>query len=107
MARTRAKSSPGARPRGARPGRAVLLVVLVVGLALALGGVVLLRSDGAPRSVPSESGAPGRLVASQATIDLGRVPFDKLAEARFELGNTGGETVRLVGAPRVRMLEGC
>jgi hypothetical protein len=40
-------------------------------------------------------------------VDLGRVPFDKLAEARFDLANTGGDTVRLIGAPRVRMLEGC
>jgi hypothetical protein len=84
-----------------------VLAGLVAAFA-AIGALAfLLLADSSAPSVPSEAGAPGRLVTSQSTIDLGQVPFDKLAEARFELGNTGGGTVRLVGAPRVRMLEGC
>lgn len=85
-------------------------VPVLIGLAIVLATLgaagVLLLGRGTP-PVATEPGAPGRLVASQATVDLGRVPFDKQVEARFELANTGGETVRLVGAPRVRMLEGC
>jgi hypothetical protein len=77
-------------------------------ILLTAGGVVgVLYFGRANRPVATEPGAPGRLVAAQPTIDLGRVPFDVLADARFELTNTGGDTVRLVGAPRVRMLEGC
>jgi hypothetical protein len=76
-------------------------------LLTAVGVVGVLSSGRAGRPIATQPGSPGRLVASQPTVDLGRVPFDVLAEARFELTNTGGDTVRLVGAPRVRMLEGC
>lgn len=99
-----------ARPRRTTnrdPIRPVLVLVILLVLLTVVGvGGVLVYGRGT-RSVATEPGAPGRLVASQTTIDLGRVPFDKLAEASFDLVNTGGDTVRLVGAPRVRMLEGC
>ena len=86
-------------------------VPLLAGVAIALTAIgilaVLMTVQGAAPKISADQGAPGRLETSQPTIDLGRVPFDKLAEARFELANTGGDTVRLVGTPRVRMLEGC
>jgi hypothetical protein len=74
-------------------------------LALGLLTILWLRPD--PARVPADAGTPGRLVASTATVDLGRVPFDELVEAHFELANTGGGTVRLTGKPKVQMLEGC
>jgi hypothetical protein len=55
----------------------------------------------------TSSGASGGLVARAASIDLGRVPFDVRAEARFELTNTGTRPVQLSGPPQVKMLEGC
>ena len=85
-------------------------VPILIGLSIVLatiGAVAVLAFGRGTASVATEPGAPGRLVASQTTVDLGRVPFDKQVEARFELANTGGETIRLVGAPQVRMLEGC
>jgi hypothetical protein len=84
----------------------LFLAVLFVLLTAVGAGAVLVYGHRS-RPVATEPGAPGRLVASQTTVDLGRVPFDKPAEARFDLANTGGATVRLIGPPRVRMLEGC
>jgi hypothetical protein len=101
MSRRNARSRTGTRSQ-----LLLLLAGLVVLGVVAFGGAVLLAGD-APRTVAVDSNAPGRLVAEQTAVDLGRVPFDRQVEARFELANTGGDTVRLVGAPRVRMLEGC
>lgn len=87
-----------------------MLLLLIGALTVGTVGLVafaLVFTGGAEQTVSSDSGAPGRLAAESTTIDLGRVPLDRRAEARFVLGNTGGETVQLVGAPRVRMLEGC
>ena len=101
------------RPRvGARSLIVGGLIALVMGIAV----FVWLQStqpqvagvnDAPGREVTADIGAPARLVASSATVDLGRVPFDKMVEAQFELANTGGGTVRLTGAPKVQMLEGC
>jgi hypothetical protein len=76
-------------------------------VALSAGVAALFWAQTPNREVTTDSAAPGRLVAEQPTVDLGRVPFDRMTEARFELDNTGGDIVRLVGAPKVRMLEGC
>jgi hypothetical protein len=53
---------------------------------------------------PSERGG---LVAKNATIDLGPVPFNQQSDAIFELTNTSGQPIHLTGAPTVQMLEGC
>jgi hypothetical protein len=76
-------------------------------MVLAAGVAGLFWTQAASREVVADPSAPGRLVAARPTVDLGRVPFDRMTEARFELDNTGGDVVRLVGAPKVRMLEGC
>jgi len=83
--------------------------ILVSGalLALLLGLVCVFWLRSSTPSVATDPGAPGRLVAAAATVDLGRVPFDQLVEARFQLSNTGGGPVRLTGNPKVQMLEGC
>ena len=93
------------RERRRSRSRTFLLLAMVV--ALTAGGAVLFWMQMPMREVANDASVPGRLVAEQPTVDLGRVPFDQLIEARFELDNTGGDVVRLVGAPRVRMLEGC
>jgi hypothetical protein len=65
-------------------------------------------SSPAPTAPPVVgAGAPGGLVASISSVDLGRVPFDVPAEGRFELVNTGTRPVKLAGAPQVKILEGC
>ena len=73
-------------------------------------GVLVLAacSNPAPTAPPVVGvRAPGGLVASISSVDLGRVPFDVPAEGRFELVNTGARPVKLIGAPQVTMLEGC
>ena len=85
--------------------RAFLLLGFVI--ALVAGVAALAWAQTPSREVATDASAPGRLVAVQPTVDLGRVPFDRMTEGRFELDNTGGDMVRLVGAPKVRMLEGC
>ena len=60
-------------------------------------------------SAPSRVSHPleARQIAAQPVVDLGRVPFDSQVEAHFVLENTGGQPVRVVGAPTVKTLEGC
>ncbi|MCC6175704.1 MAG: hypothetical protein IT305_10410 [Chloroflexi bacterium] len=93
------------RHRGRQSGR--LLIVVGGLLTLVIGIAAYLWLQPASPQVATDAGAPGRLVASSATVDLGRVPFDKMVEAQFELANTGGGTVNLTGAPKIQMLEGC
>ena len=69
-----------------------------------VGFVLLQRSSEPPVAADAP---PGRLVATQAEVDLGRVPFDKMVEARYELSNTGSRSVRLLGIPAVKTIEGC
>jgi hypothetical protein len=76
-------------------------------LSLLVGVAAFLLLQPTARRVATGPDAPGRLVATEPTVDLGRVPFDQMVEARFTVANTGGETVRLTGAPKVQMLEGC
>lgn len=79
------------------------LVSVGVLLLVAAGGLLWARAT--PPEV--EGAAPGQLEARQALVDLGRVPFDQLVEGHFELTNSGRQTVRLLGKPEVRTLEGC
>jgi hypothetical protein len=84
--------------------------VSAIASALLLALVLSACSTGASvPATPATSGgaSAGVLVAKSATVDLGRVPFDLQAEGRFDLVNSGPQPVKLVGAPQVKMLEGC
>jgi hypothetical protein len=84
--------------------------VSAIASALLLALVLSACSNGASvPATPATSGgaSAGVLVAKSATVDLGRVPFDLQAEGRFDLVNSGPQPVKLVGAPQVKMLEGC
>jgi hypothetical protein len=83
-----------------------IIGALTVGIAGLVAAVVVMQ-PGTARSVALDPEASGRLIAADTTINLGRVPFDQRTDAEFVLSNTGGEAVQVVGAPRVRMLEGC
>jgi hypothetical protein len=101
------RPSRRARSHARNRGRGRVFFVLGLAVALVAGLAALLWGQTPSRDIASDVSAPGRLVAVQSTVDLRRVPFDRMTEARFELDNTGGDVVRLVGAPKVRMLEGC
>lgn len=72
----------------------VLIVMVVAGIAV---GEVRLRAES----------KEGELVFSPEVVDLGRVPLDVPAPARFEMRNVGGKTVRILGKPKIAALEGC
>jgi hypothetical protein len=48
-----------------------------------------------------------RLAVDHETIDLGQLPFSAPARATFTLTNTGTGSLRIVEAPRVKVLQGC
>ncbi len=96
----RKRPAPAPRP-SRRP--LLLLAAGLLGLVLLVGGVWLTRSNPAVE-ITSDI---GRLEATQATIDLGRVPLGQQANATFELVNRGATPVRLMGLPEVRTVEGC
>jgi len=100
MTRTQA---PASRQGPARP---VLLAGLAA-LALALLAVLVVWNRAESPAVAPNAGAAGRLVAAQSTVNLGQVPFNQVAEARYELVNSGAAPVRLAGPPAVETLEGC
>lgn len=84
--------------------------VIATGLATLL--VLVLSACSNAASVPATPATSGRasagvLVAKSATVDLGKVPFDVQTDGRFDLVNSGSQPVKLVGAPQVKMLEGC
>ena len=59
-------------------------------------------------SQPSQSGLSNDgLVAQPAAVDLGNVPFDQRADARFTLVNQGTSVVHLAPDVQVQKLEGC
>jgi hypothetical protein len=74
--------------------------------------ILVLGACSKPAAIPPAGATAGpkshgALVARSATIDLGTVPFDVVAEGQFDLVNSGNEPVKLVGVPQVKMLEGC
>lgn len=96
---------------------ALPLLVPTLGILLLAGVAALVLWSSATRqpTTPTTSqpaptataDGPGRLVALTSSIDLGRVPFDRLTEARFRLVNAGGRPLRLLGEPAVKTLAGC
>lgn len=85
-----------------------MLLGLAAVLLLALAAFLLWPRPAEPaRPNATNANAPGRVVAFPPAVDLGRVPFDRMVEARYELTNTGGREVRLLDRPNVATLEGC
>ena len=96
------RRSPRKSSRGAMLG----LIVLIGAAILAVAGVAAWGLS-TTATVGRTTVEAGQLIAAQPVVDLGRVPFDSQVEARFVLENTGGQPVRVVGAPTVKTLEGC
>lgn len=90
------------QPRGPRAPRwvALGLVVLVV-VVVAASGVWWLSAP------PSASSGTPRLVLDRDTVDLGHLGFETPARVVFTLRNEGDGPLRIVGVPRVRVLQGC
>jgi hypothetical protein len=50
---------------------------------------------------------PGVLIPQAPIINLGNVPVNVQSEAEFDLVNSGGQPVTILGLPHVQILEGC
>jgi hypothetical protein len=74
---------------------------MAVGL-LAWRGNNSQQSSAAPQAV-----AGGRLSVDRDSLDFGRVPLDKAVRAEFTLKNEGDQPLRILGEPRVELVQGC
>ncbi len=73
---------------------------------LAAVGLLLIAACSSPQATTPTGTGAGRIDPQPTALDLGRVPFDAMTEARYELVNTGSGTVHL-GKPTVKLLSGC
>jgi hypothetical protein len=76
-----------------------ILVALLFGCACATPVPTIVRT---PTPLP-----PGVLVPEAPAINLGNVPVNVQQEAEFDLVNSGGQPVTILGLPHVTILEGC
>jgi hypothetical protein len=76
----------------------------IIGLASA--AMVMAACQPNPAASVSPVGGGG-VIAQPARVDLGHVPFNQLAHARFTLTNAGTTAVHLGKNVRVQTLEGC
>ena len=99
--------------RGWASGAAAVVVAAPLALLALLAAAcsppaTSLPSASAPKSADAVvSAAPAGLVAAIPSVELGRVPFDRMVEARYELTNVSAQTIKLTAPPEVTMLEGC
>ncbi|MBI3969506.1 MAG: hypothetical protein HY329_28005 [Chloroflexi bacterium] len=105
------RSDPPAQDRPLLPSALGARLFVGVGLLALLALTVFTFWPGSAEA-PAGNAATGpagggQLVATASTVDLGRVPFDREVEARYELVNTGDQPIRLVGKPEVKTLAGC
>ena len=84
-----------------------LVVFITAFLALALSACSGAATVAPRSSNSSAASSSGALVPRSATVNLGNVPFNVQAEGQFDLLNSGTQPVKLLGAPQVKMLEGC
>jgi len=87
---------------------------LALGLTFAIGAGALSAGcggDDSPKatttaSQPSTVATAGGVVADQASVDLGRVPLDRMITQTWHLRNEGSGKAQL-GKPKIEALEGC
>jgi hypothetical protein len=90
------------RRRGRLAAWAVLGVACIAALISACSA-----STSAPLVKTPTPASPGVLIPQGPVVNLGTVPINTQSEAEFDLVNTGGQPVNIVGLPRVKVLEGC
>ena len=83
--------------------RGPLLIVLVIGLAVALIALATQPASKVPLEV---SGAPS-LKVDQEQADLGNVRLGQTVSVLFELSNAGDQPLRFSDTPYVEVVEGC
>jgi hypothetical protein len=74
-----------------------------IALLFVVGGISLLLISG---QTEPENGTP-KVVVNQTTIDEGYQKRDKTIRTSFTLRNDGDATLRILGEPKVELVEGC
>ncbi|MBL8131337.1 MAG: DUF1573 domain-containing protein [Anaerolineae bacterium] len=83
------------------------LMILVVVAILGVIGLAFAASQGAaPPFTPEVIGAPHAQVDT-TLIDHGDVKMEDFAESIFRVRNAGDQTLRILGEPRVELVQGC
>ncbi len=105
------KPRRGANRPPANPARARwrgLWISGAIGVALLLGiAIWVTLQEPTPASFAAERSGGPRLAVDKELIDFGPVSFDRMVKARFQVRNTGDQTLRLAVDPRVEAIEGC
>ncbi len=81
----------------------LVILLAVAALFAGCGG-----DDGTkpPVAAPSVAGGGARVVADQASVDLGKVPLNRMVTHTWRLRNEGSGKAQL-GKPKIETLEGC
>jgi hypothetical protein len=83
----------------------VLLIVLT--LVVAAGGVIaFIINQSQSNYVPEVMGEPN-LIVDETVLDYGDMSFGEPVRAVFNIQNTGDQTLRVLGEPRVELVRGC
>jgi len=85
-------------------GVAVAMFIAVAAMVAGCGG------DDAEKAsstvAPSAVGGGAGVIADQASVDLGKVPLDRMITQTWRLRNDGSGKAQL-GKPKIEALEGC
>lgn len=86
-------------------------VVMAVGVvAIVSVGFFILNDSKANAKLADatpESARGARLSVDQTVIDFGKVKFNQPVTAVFKLKNIGDQPLRILGEPRVELVQGC
>lgn len=101
MSKKKKRKKNNVQPKSQRSlwlwGAAAIAVLFVV------GGISLLLISG---QTEPENGTP-KVVVNQTTIDEGYQKRNKTIRTSFTLRNEGDATLRILGEPKVELIEGC
>ncbi len=83
-------------------------VVMAVGAVLIVTvGLTIWRGSSKQTIAAPQVTGNARLQVDRDGIDFGKVPLDQPVKAVFKLSNVGDRTLRILGEPRVELVEGC
>ena len=83
------------------------LVVIAVGATLVLFIWFLAWRGGNSNTATAPGTEGARLATDREVIDFGAVKYNVPVQATFRLRNTGDAPLRVMGEPRVELVQGC
>jgi hypothetical protein len=101
------QAKPAQRGKGKSPPRNRRLVLVLLGVAVLLGGGTWLLLSKRPPAPAAEFHGGARLAVDKDLIDLGAVKLGQRVHASFRLRNIGDRVLLLPSDPPVDVVEGC